>query len=137
MSFAKQAITVPAVDVELLEHTVALVFSAVSPTDDEPSGGDKLLDGADLTDTLDTTAEATDADADTVGALFQRAAALYSYCGKEKPPRHLLENGFPGRVLCAAAATSPLFKVPGATPNLVAYDLDPEAMRAAIAAAQN
>lgn len=137
MSFAPQKIDVPSVDANQLHHAMLFVFTSAMPTDGETTIGDKLVDGPDLTELLDSIHQAFNVDANTVGALVQRAVALYGYCGREKPPASLMEGGLPGRVLLAAASTTPIVLRPGATINLATFDFEKEAMRAAIATAQN
>lgn len=130
VNFAKQPADIPAVNVDELEQVVLLVFSSIQPSKNQPKGGDTLLHGAELADTLDTSFDAVKTDVDTFAALFERAIALYNFCSKhnfcskEQPPRELMLNGIPGRILCTAASTAPMFRVPGATQNIVTYDFD-------------
>lgn len=135
MSQAPHPQDIRAVDVDELEATVAVVFSWFAPKEDEPTRGDTLLQGEKLKEVLDDTHDAVGDSTDNFADCFLRATALYSYCGTVQPPSHLFENGFPGRILCTAAANAPVIQIPGAG-TLIAFDLDREAMSAAIAAAQ-
>lgn len=135
MSFARKAVTVASVDHEQLEHVVQLVYATLTPVgDEEDRPGDKLLDVPEMKDLLDTIFDTFKVDADTAGALFIRALALYTLCKKEKLPKQLVKNGMPGELLCAAAAIADLTKTPG-NDGLVSHEFAPGAIRGVFAAA--
>lgn len=135
MSFARKAVTVASVDHRQLEHVVALVYAALTPIDgEETRPGDKLLDVPDMTNLLDTIVSTLKVDADTAGALFIRALALYTFCIKDPPPKEFMEKGIPGELLCAVAAMAAVTQTPG-NDGLASHEFAPGAVRRILAAA--
>ncbi len=121
------------VDPEHLRQTMILFEDWFAYTGRiEEEANEREIDGPDLHTMLDSLVQKFAIDEGGAVALFKRALALMDYCGEAQLPEALFDDGYPGQVLCRAAAKATVYDVSVENTEEIGHTLDPDEMRRAL-----